>query len=205
MSLRQLFVFTPLILVLSACQQAAWKMGASADDLKRDEQICRNQSDDDAAIQQCLRSKGWTVTDYSVPVDDNAAASVASATDNAATADNITTNTTTPTPTKTSAPRALPSGTTAPPTTINSGTAKTNIPDVKRAPADPLQRLSVQTWWKAGAQAADFNLDAKTCLDKLGELHAPDYNKRLYTRAMVDCLRERGWYSGRDPVYTPLR
>ncbi len=157
MSLRPLLVPLPLIWALCACQQAAWKAGASADDLQRDQQACRARaSGDDAASRQCLREKGWTVAEPGAALDNN-------------------------------------------------DTVPASAPAPKRAPSDPLQKQSVQTWWKAGAQAADFNTDANTCAEQLGAQHTPDFVKHLYTRALVNCLHARGWFAGQDPAYTPLR
>lgn len=205
MSLRALFVLAPLILMLSACQQAAWKAGATADDLKRDEQACRAQTPaDDAAIKQCLRGKGWAVTDFSPATESD-------------TAENNPAPNTAISPT--AQPVVTPLSKTASPKSGAVASAENNAvksenpadnaaiadaPTSKRAP-DPLQRQSVQSWWKAGAQAADFNTDANACLEQLGAQHTPDYTQHLYTRAMVSCLRARGWFAGRDPVYTPLR
>lgn len=177
---RSLLLTAPLILLLSACQQAAWKAGASADDFSRDEQNCRAQTHgDQAATHQCLRDQGWSIAAFSAASGEPAA----SAASEAATASST----------------SAPLDTDAKSKQLNSSAAP--------APqsADPLQKLSVQTWWKAGAQAADFNRDATLCLQQLGDQHTPDYAQHLYTRAMANCLRTHGWYAGHDPVYTPLR
>lgn len=206
MSSRAL-VFAPLISVLTAafaltaCQQAAWKAGASADDFNRDEKICRTQANDAATIQQCLRDKGWTIADLSAPVD-------------AAPEEPINVSIEKPAVAPLRAPVSQQSGaqnsasqpavaaTKAAETKIESASVST--PATKPAP-DPLQKQSVQTWWKAGAQSADFHVDADACLKQLGEEHTPNYAKHLYTRALVNCLQGRGWYAGANAVYTPLR
>lgn len=178
---RALFLFAPFLLALGGCQQAAWKAGASADDFKRDEIACRSTHNDDALVSQCLRDKGWSVANFEAPIDDAEMQTPGNAN----------------TPVDQAAP---------PPLTGN--VRNSNDPPIEKkltASADPLHRQSVQTWWKAGAQAADFQVDAERCLTQLGEQHTPDYAKHLYTRALVQCLRESGWYAGRDPVYTPLR
>lgn len=195
---RRPFFFAPFLVLLSValtgCQQAAWKAGASADDFKRDELACKEQAGDDAAISQCLRNKGWSLANFDAQADSEYSS---------------TTNESTPTPE--SAPPPLSESVRKSPTP-SAQTDATEEPKAiasksgkAAAPADPMQRQSVQTWWKAGAQAADFQIDADRCLSQLGEQHKPDYAKRLYTRATVTCMRERGWYAGRDPVYTPLR
>ncbi|MFT3928784.1 MAG: hypothetical protein QM709_00690 [Spongiibacteraceae bacterium] len=189
---RALFFFAPLFFVVSGCQQAAWKAGASADDFKRDELACRTATSNDDAVSQCLRDKGWSLATFAAPADDNALS-----TPNTATADSE------PSP-LTESVRSTPEAIAHPPAATKTGDNELSNPKAV-APVDPLQRQSVQTWWKAGAQAADFQIDAERCLTQLGEPHTPDYANHLYTRAMIKCLRESGWYAGKDPVYTPLR
>ena len=186
--LRAAFFFAPFIVVLAGCQQAAWKAGANADDLKRDELACRERGDE-SAIVQCLRDKGWYLAEFQRPTDEE------DVVDN-----NGIDNSTPLTEPVREQQNSLPTNIV---TTNPQPSAKnTEKPITKN---DPLQKQSVQTWWKAGAHAADFQIDAERCLAQLGEQHTPDYPKRLYTRATINCLRERGWYAGSGPVYTPLR
>lgn len=196
---RPVFFFAPFLLVLCplvlcGCQQMAWKAGASADDFKRDEQICREQGRDDSDVAQCLRDKGWSLASFSTPADGGEVIPAPEEANAATAPDN-------PSPlTESVSPQPAPSsqaGNKADPVAIKN--------EKSAAPINPLQRQSVQTWWKAGAHAADFQIDAERCLTQLGEQHTPDYAKRLYTRGMVSCLREHGWYAGSGPVYTPLR
>lgn len=192
MHLRTLLVSVPLIAALSACQQAAWKAGASADDFNRDERACHSIDSDEVHIKQCLRDKGWTLAAFA-PADDN----------------------TPPTTTATAPTPLIKSVSNENRATINSERASDDADDavIKNGKTavtppravDPLQKISIQTWWKAGGQAADFDADANTCLAQLGSDHTPDYAQHLYTQAMKSCLRTHGWYAGYDPVYTPLR
>jgi hypothetical protein len=204
MPLRPLLLLVLMISTLSACQQAAWKAGATSEDLKRDEQTCRSQVlDDDAAIKQCLRAKGWTVTDFSSSSDSDSAASSES-TPNVTTSSIAAQPSSSPLNTTVRPENNAPTNIAADKKNIKSAEPEVN-PLKKITPSDPLQRVQVQTRWKAGAQAADFNADASVCLEQLGMQHKPDYAKHLFTRATVSCLRARGWYAGSDPVYTPLR
>jgi hypothetical protein len=207
MSPRSLFISMSLISMLCACQQAAWKAGASADDFRRDEQVCRAQAHEDSNVtRECLRGKGWTVADLRGAVDEGAEV----AGDNAAIA-TLPPNSSIALPLNSSVSQmpvlrdvqnAAADTHNVAGDTVPANIAKTAA--VSNAP-NPLQRHSVQAWWKAGAQAADFNNDVNACVEKLGEQHAPDYQRHLYTLALTNCLRERGWYAGSDPVYTPLR
>ncbi|HEY3699274.1 MAG TPA: hypothetical protein VGK97_08085 [Spongiibacteraceae bacterium] len=197
------------VFTLIACQQAAWKQGGTAEDLKRDEQACQAKvpAGDDELVKQCLRGKGWTVTDFrTAPTEDEteSAAAEAPPSPTAPALSNKTSDiNTSPTPDKsTSNAPVPPPATSAAPATPTSSAAPAAV---KRQPKDPMQRQSIQTWWKAGAQAADFKTDESACLDQLGEQHRPDYVQHLYTRALMSCLQTHGWHAGYDPVYTPLR
>jgi len=189
MPLRRILAL-PLLFALSACQQAAWKAGASADDLRRDEASCRAQQSEAIATAQCLRDKGWKVADYQPPPEarrsDNIERAHSPAANGAPLTETVSAGATPPSGAVTATPREKTAG------SMNN-------------PIDPLQKLSVQTWWKAGAQAGDFDRDSDGCLSQLGEQHRPDYPAHLYSRALVECLRERGWRAGYDPVYAPLR
>ena len=194
MSLRPLLLILALF-PLAACQQVAWKAGSTGDDLKRDEQICRAQirTEDDDALKGCLRAKGWTVTDFKrEPAAEEAAPENAMANDPA------------PVAAVDSGKTVASTGTTSTASVAAPATATTK-PAAVAKPKDPLQRQSVQTWWKAGAQASDFKVDESACLTQLGETHTPDYVQHLYARALMNCLQTRGWHAGYDPVYTPLR
>ena len=184
---RTALFFAPFILMLAGCQQAAWKAGASADDLKRDELACRERGDE-AVIVQCLRDKGWYLAEFQSANNDEDVIENGSNNSTPLTEPVRDQQNASPTSQVITNPQS-PAKNTEKPTTNN----------------DPLQKQSVQTWWKAGAHAADFQIDADRCLAQLGEQHIPDYSKRLYTRATINCLRERGWYAGSGPVYTPLR
>lgn len=179
---RALLFYVPLFFILSGCQHAAWKAGASADDFKHDELSCRTTHNDNAMISQCLRDKGWSLASFAEAADEAAIPMP----DSANTAAD-----------KTASSPLIEN--------VRSAEQGSSQPSATATPNDPLQQQSVQSWWKAGAQAADFQIDTEHCLTQLGEQHAPNYEKHLYTRALVRCLRNGGWYAGRDPVYTPLR
>lgn len=168
-----------LLLALAGCSQVAWKTGGSAEDLKRDEQVCSAQAAADTAVRQCLQDKGWSISDFSAPPT-------------AATAQ--------PSPVAAAAaPARVGAGVAATPAATGTlQTAATSAPD-------PLAPRAIQTWWKAGGAAADFNVDANACVDQLGSAYQPDYAKHLYSEALVGCLEQRGWHAGYDPVFTPLR
>lgn len=190
------------VFTLTACQQAAWKQGGTADDLKRDEQVCRAEmpAGDEEIVKQCLRGKGWTVTDFrTAPIEDATEPAATESPPTATALSKASDNSASPAPDKSMSNAPMP-------TSATSATSSTTpVAAVKRQSKDPMQRQSIQTWWKAGAQAADFKTDESACLDQLGEQHRPDYVRHLYTRALMGCLQTHGWHAGYDPVYTPLR
>jgi hypothetical protein len=202
MSSRSLLVLFPFILFVSACQQIAWKAGATAEDLKRDEHTCRAQTPaSDADIRQCLHNKGWTIANTGASLNDDAV--IDSPEERAATTAQ-TPFTTTQTPATTNQAPASPLSQSV----SHSPSTPAHAADTEKtatATPNPLRKQSVQSWWKAGAQASDFNIDINSCLTQLGEQHTPDYTQHLYTRAMTDCLRTHGWFAGSNPTFTPLR
>lgn len=169
------------------CGPIALKQGSSAADLHRDEAECRAQQPTDEGTSKCLRDKGWTITQFSAP-DSAVAASPA----------------TSVAPASVSPTSATPSTDSAKAPSENSVALapKAVAPD---AAVNPQAKVTVQSWWKAGAQAADFNSDANTCVALLGTDHTPDYAARLYSNGLVNCLREHGWRAGYNPVYTAPR
>lgn len=181
--------FTSILLVLSltACTQVAWKSGSNGDDLKRDDTACREKFSTDDDIKSCLQEKGWTISDFRAPADTVDAAPIVAAGSQSAAL---------PAPAKSD-------GGSVAMIPASASTAST-APATKKA-ADPNAKIVIQTWWKAGAQAADFNTDERACIETLGASSAPDYEKRLYSQPLIKCLQQHGWYAGRDPVYTPLR
>lgn len=62
------------------------------------------------------------------------------------------------------------------------------------APApDPLDLYKINSWWKIGAGMEANERDIKACAVSLGDGHQPDAKQQLYTRAMLMCMKEKGW------------
>lgn len=211
---RVVFTFRSMLLgslaalSLSGCQQMAWKPGASASDLQRDTAACRAPNDDEIAVQNCLRQRGWVIRQApKEAADDEAADADGSAASAIAPAAGVVSA---PSPEPSSRQEPLVSGepisttnvpardklvpaSAAPVTATATTAAATPAAAKKPKPIDPLKPKLVQSWWKVGAGAADLAADQAACVDTLGPAHQPDLQKRLYSHGLIDCLRGRGW------------
>lgn len=186
-----------MFLGIAGCGSVAWKQGAGATDLQRDETECRAQQPSDDAAAKCMRDKGWTITQFGAPEDvvaqSPARTSKPAVNDESDTAESAPTGTIAVTPLASDAEGKDPTLNAKAPTADTKTTTSANA------------KINVQSWWKAGAQAADFNNDANGCVATLGVEHTPDYAKRLYSYGLTQCLRDKGWHAGANPIYAPSR
>jgi len=60
-------------------------------------------------------------------------------------------------------------------------------------PVDPLEKLQVNSWWRAGAGPEKLMADSESCSAKLGEGHSPEANMSLVTRGLLGCMQKLGW------------
>lgn len=163
-------------LLLGGCGELALKRGASQEDLAAARQACREQAADPAAQRRCLADKGWFIQDWRAqspadgdPVIDVAALASDSRMENAAV-------------------HPAPSG------TATAAAASSSSSPPTPAPArDPLDRFKVGAWWKLGGNGAGLRMDTEACVAQLGEAHRPDSQTLLATRALLSCLKEKGW------------
>jgi hypothetical protein len=177
------------VATLGGCQQVAWKPGASAADLDRDTAACKAQYADREAANECLRKRGWVLRlpkaeAEEVAEDETAEAMPATAGAAAPAA--------TPLPAAAPASGAVQAAPAA--SEPRSGTAAAPRNKSVPKPVDPLKPVTIQAWWKMGGQAVALTADTDACVATLGPRHQPDLTKRLYTRALVDCLKGKGWY-----------
>lgn len=174
-------VLAAAMAALAGCQQVAWKPGAGAADLDRDTAACEAQYSDETAVHDCLRKRGWVLR---LPKQADAAIEEEVVAPSVATA-----------PSASGAPAA---GATAMATSTADEPRSTApaAPRIKAVPkpVDPNKPVSIQAWWKMGGQADALNEDIDACVATLGPSHKPDLQQKLYTRALVDCLKGKGWY-----------
>lgn len=60
-------------------------------------------------------------------------------------------------------------------------------------PVDPMEKLSINSWWRAGAGPEKLMQDSDSCTSELGEEHSPEANLSLVTRAHLGCMQNKGW------------
>lgn len=192
-------LFAFLCALGSGCASVSFKRGASADALGADERACRAETKSEAAFAECMRKRGVYVRG-------------GSAAESAPTATRIIVATPRPTPVATSA-AAIPEPVPAVPTVTAVPTAEVAVPspaaeiaatppaaeaaetEEPPAPADPLSKIKVDSWWKLGASAADLDRGIAACVGKLGAAHKPEPGGKIVTAGLRACLRESGWFA----------
>ncbi|HEY9191813.1 MAG TPA: hypothetical protein VIO81_02970 [Methyloversatilis sp.] len=168
-----------LIAALGGCTSVSFKQGAGGDEFRRAEADCRGTTSARSAFTQCMETKGWWTRSAEelseigfVPAD----------------------------PDETPANASAPAADTAPPVgsavPAPSGAAAARAPATAPAvtpPKDPLSRVRIAMWAKAGAGGAELTADQDRCLSGLGDAHQPDPVAGTVTRGLYDCLRKQGW------------
>jgi len=150
---------------LGGCGEFAYKTGAGADALAADKLACQQSGGD---LQACMHAKGWTIANLS---GDDAPAMAGTAASPAAAAPSA--------PTVTSTPDTPPAV----------ATASTVAPAV--APVDPTAPVKMTAWVKFGGGGPQDDIDA--CVARLGPANAPDTVHHTATRALLACMKEKGW------------
>ncbi len=165
--------------LLGGCGEFAYKRGASASDLEAAKKVCQARSSDPAVIEKCLADQGWFVQSLDrlepVGVDPVIDASVIPADtriENAAS--------TPPRPNVSANPAAVAPAGTAPAA-------------LRKKAADPMDRFKISSWWKIGSNAAALQADTEACVSTLGEAHRPDAISQQATRALLVCMKGKGW------------
>jgi hypothetical protein len=159
-----------LLALLAGCSSISFKQGAGGGELKRAEAACLSTTSERSAFAQCMEAKGWWTRSMDelseiglVMVED----AEAGATDAGVTLG-------------------------APPDAPNRG-----VPPAAARPAppkkDPLDRLRIAMWAKAGAGGAELEAARSQCVATLGEAHRSDPAAGTVTRGLYECLRDRGW------------
>ncbi len=65
----------------------------------------------------------------------------------------------------------------------------------------PTTPYAVSAWWSRGTPAHPLSQDMKTCSDSLGDPHKADPNTHVITLAMLNCMKDKGWYGmGRGKI-----
>jgi hypothetical protein len=209
-------LFVLWIGLLAGCASVTFKRGASPEAMASDERACRNSTADDAAFVECMRSRGWFMSGTSdrhaegtkVPVSkpkpgdasdtpNNPIAPPASA---EAPLPSIVGNPAAPSPTVPSVAvstpavpgnASIPAVVTPTPTVAASSSATMTV---SAESVDPMERVSVASWWKLGGTTAGLNRAIDACVAELGDAYRPDPVATEVTVALRGCLRKAGWY-----------
>jgi len=178
-----------LVIAIGGCTGISFKQGAGGDELRRAEAECRSTTSERNAFSQCMEAKGWwsrSMEELSqmgfVPVDEDAhdeGETTSAATDAAAVTSAVATTPVATPADKHSSPAAKSSA--------GAASAKAAIPK------DPLSRITIAMWAKAGADGSALQRSQAACADTLGAGHEPDPVAKTVTRGLYDCLRKDGW------------
>ena len=58
---------------------------------------------------------------------------------------------------------------------------------------DAMEKLQVNSWWRAGAGPEKLMNDSEACTAELGKEHSPEANMSLVTRGLLGCMQKKGW------------
>lgn len=187
-----------LIAALAGCTGVSFKQGAGGEDFRRAEAECKSTTSERGAFSRCMDEKGWWTRSMEelsqlgfAPVDEDAAdveqeaaapaAATATSVDGASAAADAK-------------PSAAPSSGVAPAEKKGSAARPAAATAARAtAPKDPLSRLTIAMWAKAGADGSALMASQAACLSTLGAGHEPDPIAKTVTRGLYDCLRKDGW------------
>lgn len=185
-----------LIAALAGCTGVSFKQGAGGEDFRRAEAECKGTTSERDAFSRCMDEKGWWTRSMEelsqlgfAPVDEDAAdagdeasAPIAAAAATAGAAG-----------TATGSKPAAAASSSAAPLEKRAGAARPAAAATPAAPKDPLSRISIAMWAKAGADGSALMASQAACLSSLGAGHEPDPIAKTVTRGLYDCLRKEGW------------
>lgn len=179
--------------LVSGCAEVTFKRGAGPGEMQATEQGCRAKSTDVEAYKACLNAAGFI---YAKPSGD----AVLFAEDGEAGADGIAVGSVADASPSPSAATASSGPTTDTPTVSvqPSGRAGESLPQAAKptaAPADPLKKVTVASWWKLGGTAGGLEADQASCGATLGDAHAVAPNAKVMTIGMLRCLKGKGWFA----------
>ncbi len=167
--MKKLLWMGMLTLLVSGCGELSYKRGASTQDLEAAKAACQSAGSEKAA-EECLEDKGWTVKKLD-DIDLFVTAGVSPDNRN---------------PSAFTIPAFVPVTPAAPPALPIAAAATP-------APASPLDRYAISSWWKIGADREALAADTSECVATLGEAHKPDAKTQQVTRGFVVCMHGKGW------------
>jgi hypothetical protein len=163
MNVTRHLIVTLTMLALSGCGEFAYKTGAGADALAADKATCQQAGGD---YQTCMHAKGWTISNLG---GDDAPEPVAAA------------------PALATSPVVPETVATAPASSAAPAMPASAVP----APADPRAPVKMTAWVRFGGGGPQDDIAA--CVASLGPGNEPDSRNHTVTRALLACMRGKGW------------
>lgn len=212
-TMRKPLFYILLATISTGCGEFTYKQGASIRDLDQAKQACKYASETN--VEQCLEKNGWYVqklndidlfatasessnnASHIVKVDEKEVANETLHKEIATPLENTVTVSNTTNENKTNETKTVPKQ-----TSINTSelTEQSKVKSNGAKPVkqeitttDPMQTYKISSWWQFGTNDTRLRKDINQCTTKLGEAHAPDMAKQIYTRGFVVCMHELGW------------
>ncbi|MGE0386876.1 MAG: hypothetical protein AB7Q97_19290 [Gammaproteobacteria bacterium] len=160
------------LLAVAGCAEVSFKRGGNDADLARAQAGCKSERAE-GGYEECMRRQGWYV---------RRAGADATAPGIAADAD----------PRPGAVPQAVQDAKDVRAAQVHGARPGPLPAVVARAQAQD-GVLEVASWWRLGL-GGDLDADARACAERLGPPHRMEGERRA-TRAMIGCLRARGWYA----------
>jgi hypothetical protein len=184
-----------VVIALTGCAEVTFKRGAGPEQMQATEQGCREKTATVEAYKACLNAAGFI---YAKPSGDTVLFGDDEEAADAATADAAAADTGIATAVE-EEPASIATDA-APTVSVEpSGRTGESLPQAKKpvakAPADPLKKVTVASWWKFGGTADGLNADQATCASTLGEAHHVAPNAKVVTVGMLRCLKTKGWFA----------
>jgi len=184
------------VIGLTGCAEVTFKRGAGPGEMQATEQACREKTATVEAYKSCLHAAGFIYAkpsgDTVLFAEDEDDTGIAVASETIAEAEAASG----------AAPAVAAAANSAGAPTVSvepSGRAGESLPQAAqpkvRAPADPLKKVTVASWWKLGGTAGGLEADQATCGTTLGEAHHVAPNAKLVTVGMLRCLKTKGWFA----------
>ena len=147
------------------CASVSYKVGSTARDEQAARDRCRNESHAAPDFERCMEEQGWIVKQLGEPAAPSDAKK------------------TVPAESASSGSQSSPATGDVAPSSKNSGAPSAEPPIV------------VESWFKLGARADEFEAATQRCVAKLGAAHRPEPKSHVVTGEMLDCLRDEGWHA----------
>lgn len=175
-----------LALLVSSCGEFSYKRGASAGDLDNAKKSCITKDSNQIAVNKCMTEAGWFVqsmqTSDSTALDKVTLDPVAEVFIN-----------------QDNRQIGIPVDASTKKTVMvksQNGTAQQAL--LPKKVADPLEIFNISSWWKLGGGADNLKVAVDQCVAILGEEYRPDSQGHIVKRALLLCMKEKGWHGLRS-------